>query len=145
MTLIPVFADFLWSPETKRLYYDDLTPVGPSTYERALWKSPWYQFWIADRYLNPLDYPTLETARKVLDWARKVAGLGIDFSLVEDKEVRGSISHPQIYLVATANGRSETFGSGRLAFGIDKNGPRAAERSFVAELQLAGFPILTVG
>ena len=145
MTLIPVFADFLWSPETKRLYYADLTSVGPSTYERALWKSPWYAFWQASRYLNPLDYPTTDTARKVLDWARKVAGPAIDFSLQEDKEVRGTISDPQIFLKASLNGRSETYGAGRLAFSFDKNGAVAAERSFLAELQLAGFPILTVG
>jgi hypothetical protein len=133
--LIPVFADFFWSPETKMLYYESGLPVGRSTYERPLSKNPWYNFWSPPRYLNPSMYATDITAMTVKLWAKERFP-SLDFSM-EYPAVTGDVSHPMFLLVVSNGQKSERYNAGMIAFARDKNGEQAAYVSFDAELRLA--------
>lgn len=142
--LIPAFADFLYNPQDKRLYFRDekgvIRPVGDSTYERPLWTPPWYNFWSASRYFNPSHYATSETATRVASWVLSVSQSALVVSIRDNWDVLGTISAPERKIVVRniVTGVEEEFNAGLLAFSIDKNGETAARRSFRAELKLAG-------
>lgn len=136
MPLIPVFGEYSWSPETKYLYYETGLPVGRSTYERAVSKAPWYNFWQADRPLNPSHYATKETAMSVLIWAKN-AWPALSFS-IRGVLTSGNVTHPEYALVVgDGHGLEEQYNVGLLAFTKDKNGDGPTKYSFEAELRLA--------
>lgn len=128
ISLVPIDAPFLYGVETKQVYYEDQTVVGPSTYERV----PSYQTAFGPAYKSPLDFATQETADAVLEWAQKVwptvkwslepGGMGIGLMLFADNQM----------------GRSEQYSAGRVAFSYDKNGPQWTVQSLNAQLKLAG-------
>ncbi len=134
--LVAAFADFLWSPETKQLYYADGKPVGPSTYERPSAVS-YFSSTMPPRYLCPADYATYETAAKV------EAGVRAQWPSLKITTVAANssgVSFPQLLVAVehATNGKAEVYAAGRLAFTYDKNGAEAAKQSFEAELKQAG-------
>ena len=135
---------FLYSPVTKRLYdIINRMEVGPSTYERPWSVQPRYGFEQPVYPLNPVDYPTAETANKVLEWARaQWPTSGIIFDIFAPAPTGGVVTQLQYWLIAW-NGQDlyEIFSAGWTAFDYDKDGQQAAYEQFTAQLRAAGFSV----
>lgn len=144
-----IFNDWLYNDQTKQIENDEGTPVGSLTYEYP-WSTNlglgfrWYR-------LNPLNYPTKDTAEKVLAWVkRNVIVPGYSFSIAElDVAAPGIVTlnrdeipmkrFPQ-YLIALnrVNGEQiEVFSAGLIGFGVMKNGEVWQKASFRDEVALA--------
>jgi len=140
--LVRAFPGYLYSPITKQLYYvHDRLPVGPSTYERPWSVQPGYGFDQPVYPLNPVDYPTPDTANEVLLWARDTWP-NLDFTIIAPTPTGGFTTHPQYWLVVW-NGADlyEVYSAGWWAFDYDKDGATAAVEQRTADLKLAGFSV----
>jgi hypothetical protein len=141
--LVRAMKGYLYSPITKRLYYvHNRQEVGPSTYERPWSINPGYGFDQPVYPLNPVDYPTAETANSVLEWARAqwpTSGLIFDIYVPTPD---GFVTQLQYWLVVW-NGADlfEIYSAGWWAFDYDKDGQAAAYEQRTAELRSAGFSV----
>ena len=137
--LVRGMKGYLYSPVTKRMYYiHDRSEVGPSTYERPWSVNPGYGFETPVYPLNPVDYPTYNTANDVLAWAREMwPTLQFD---VYAPSPEGYVTQLQYWLIAW-NGADiyEIYSAGWWAFDLDKDGEAAAYDQRSAELRQAGF------
>ena len=133
---------YLYSPFTKKLYYtNNRQEVGASTYERPWSVSPGYGFETPVYPLNPVDFPTAETANKVLEQARAWYPTLL-FDVMAPKPTGGVVTQLQYWLIVW-NGADlyEIFSCGWWAFDCDKDGETAAKQQRTAELKSAGFSV----
>jgi hypothetical protein len=141
--LVRAMKGYLYSPFTKRLYYTyNRQEVGPSEYERPWSVNPNYGFETPIYPLNPVDYPTAETANTILEWARAQwpsSGLIFDIYVPTPE---GHVTQLQYWLVVN-NGQDlyEIYSAGWWAFDLDKDGQQAAYEQRTAELRDAGFSV----
>lgn len=144
---ISIFNDWVYDTVTKKIEDIEGKVLEPWTFER-----PWSTnlgLGLSWRPLNPVNYPTLDTAKAVLDWARKsfpnkkfrlgetiVASPG-----VVTLDINNPVNYPmyQVVLVDPSGDENE-FSAGLLAFSIMKNGTKRAVESFKAEIALLSNP-----
>lgn len=139
--LVRGMKGYLYSPSTKRMYYiHNREEVGPSTYERPWSVNPGYGFEQPVYPLNPVDYPTADTANRVLEWARENWPTLLFDVYVPTPD--GYVTQLQYWLVVW-NGDSiyEVYSCGWWAFDLDKDGEAAAIEQRTAELKQAGFSV----
>ena len=141
----PLFWDWFYNAATKKIETSDGAEVGPYTYERPFSTNLGLGFkWVA---LNPLNYPTKETAKKVYEWVKSIEP-SRKFALVEmfpespgavvlDIEKLDSFPMYMIQLQDDKGNKIEDFSAGLLGFSRMKNGDVWASRSFLAEIQTA--------
>jgi len=125
---------------------DGKFPVSDFTFN-DLWfiaKAPFVWGVTRSQPLNPFYAPTKETAGKVFDWAKKVAGDNAQLSLVQEplkNSLFGTWNFPEWSILAEKtdfSGDAERFNVGLLASSIIRNPGAWPARSFVAELKNAG-------
>lgn len=138
--LVRAMPGFLYSPLTKLLYYTNTREaVGPYTFER-----PWsiafgYDFDVPVQPLNPVDFPTPDTAQACLEWARSMWPTLV-FAIVAPTPTGGFTSVPQFWLVCNNHADLyEIFSAGWWMFDLSKDGEAAAYEQRSAELRAAGF------
>jgi hypothetical protein len=132
---------YLYSPTSKRIYYThNREEVGPSTYERPWSVNPGYGFEQPIHPLNPVDYPTADTANSVLEQARAWFPTLLFDIIVPTPD--GYVTQLQYWLIVW-NGADlyEVFSAGWWAFDCDKDGETAAREQRTAELRQAGFSV----
>lgn len=144
---IPILGDWFWNSVTKKLEDVEGKVLEPYTFER-----PWSTnlgLGFSWRPLNPMLYPTLDTAKAVLDWAKKTFPnkkfrIGETYVMspgVVTLDPGNPVNYPmyQITLVDPSGDENE-FSAGLLAFGIMKNGAARAKESFKAEMDRLNNP-----
>jgi len=138
--LVRAFKGILWSPTTQQLYYaNNREAVGPSTYFRPYSVTLGYGFEDPISALNPVDFPTPETADACLTWAKENWPTLV-FYIVAPEPTGGFVTAKQ-YWLAVNNGADlwEVYGAGLWQFDREKDGDAAAYEQRSAELRLAGF------
>jgi hypothetical protein len=139
---VRAFKGFLWSPITMQLYYaNNREAVGPSTYFRPYSVTLDYGFEDPIVALNPVDYPTPDTADACLTWARENWPTLV-FDIVAPEPTGGFVTAKSYWLLVN-NGADlyEVYGAGLWQFDREKDGEAAAVEQRTAELRAAGFSV----
>jgi hypothetical protein len=140
--LVRAMKGWLYSPVSKKIYSAVTREEnGPSTFERPWSVQIGFGFDQPVYPLNPVDYPTPETADAVLTQARAWWPTLL-FDIFAPTPTGGFTTVPQYWLVVS-NGQDlyEIFSAGWFAFDFDKDGEAAAYEQRTAELRAAGFSV----
>ena len=142
----PLFGDWFWNANTKQIETDEGVSVGSYTFERPYSTNLGLGFkWVP---LNPLNYPTKETADAVLSWVKEVEPFRIwklaarfpeppGIVALDPEDIKSSFPQYVVELNDANGNKIEEFSPGLLAFSIMKNGKTWAKQSFAAEVRLA--------
>lgn len=132
--------------ETNKYDYGFDVPTGriKETLTETIYPFTWVLTQDATGFKNPKNFATEETAHKLEAWAKKhFSSPEFQAKQLSAQSVYSSVPYfGEFQLEATANGKSESFNAGLLAFTLAKFGDAYTRNYFKAQLDIAGLYVI---